>query len=103
MKRLAVLVLSPFLEICGDAMVRLGLRSFRIAAFVVGAALLFAYGLLVNITSLDFGRLMGAYIMVFFVVSQIISYFIFHEHVRPAIWVGGAFIVAGGVILTLWK
>ncbi len=46
---------------------------------------------------------MGAYIAVFFVVSQILSYFFFHEHLRPAIWVGGAFIVAGGVILTLWK
>jgi hypothetical protein len=42
-----------------------------------GALTLFAYGLVVNTSGLDFNRLMGVYIAIFFVVSQVISFILF--------------------------
>ena len=99
---LPLLALSAALESGGDAGIRSGLHGKQIGYFI-GAALLVIYGLVVNIPKWDFGKLMGAYIAVFFVVSQIIALVIFHEKIKPPLVVGGALIVAGGLVLTLWQ
>lgn len=95
---LAILVASAMLESGGDALVRAGLngRSWMLAA---GAASLAAYGVVVNQSSIDFGRLMGAYIVVFFLVSQLISAFFFHQPPRARTLAAGALMLAGGVAL----
>ena len=63
--RLAVLlVLSALLEVGGDAGMRTGLQGKQ-TGFVVGGLLLIAYGLVVNLSKLDFSKLMGIYIAVF--------------------------------------
>jgi len=103
MRHLVLLVGAAVLELGGDALVRWGLRSDKLAGYVFGAATLFAYGLVVNSPQWDFGRLMGAYICVFFVVSQLIARFAFHEPVRLPVVVGGALIMAGGIVLTVWN
>ena len=59
----------------------------------------FAYGFVVNKSGLDFNRLMGAYIAIFFVVSQIISFCLFRQVPDDRIILGGGFIVAGGLII----
>jgi small multidrug resistance family-3 protein len=48
---------------------------------------------------IDFGRLMGLYIAVFFVVSQVLSLVLFGERPSPNLILGGALIVAGGVVI----
>lgn len=66
-----------------------------------GAVTLFAYGILVNRSGLDFNRLMGVYIAIFFVVSQVISFILFRQIPDDRILLGGGFIVAGGLLIML--
>lgn len=66
-----------------------------------GAVTLFAYGILVNRSGLDFNRLMGVYIAIFFVVSQVISFILFKQIPDDRILLGGGFIVAGGLLIML--
>lgn len=97
-----VLAVAAGLEVGGDALARAGLRG-RPALLLAAAAVLFAYGVVVNLSRLDFGRLLGIYIAVFFLVSQAVAWAAFGDRMRPSLLVGGALIVAGGVVLTLWR
>jgi hypothetical protein len=100
LKTLAILILAAALEVGGDALVRIGLRgpAYWMAA---GGVVLFAYGVLVNLSGLDFNRLMGIYIAVFFVVSQVISFLFFKQIPDDRILLGGGFIVTGGLLILL--
>ena len=51
--------------------------------------------------SWDFGRLLGVYVVFFFVVAQLISWLVFHQPPSTAVLVGGAFIVVGGAVMTV--
>jgi small multidrug resistance family-3 protein len=99
------LLLAALLEAGGDAVVRVGLRSStvgpRLLWFFAGAILLFSYGWMVNAPSWDFGRLIGVYIMFFFLVAQVLSWLVFHQKPSPALLLGGGFIVIGGIIISL--
>jgi small multidrug resistance family-3 protein len=103
MKEGLLLVLAAVLEVGGDALVRWGLKGKQWPGLALGAAVLFAYGLSVNLPKWEFGRLMGVYIAVFFVVSQIISMTFFREKLSTPILVGGALIVAGGILIAVWR
>jgi small multidrug resistance family-3 protein len=98
-KALAVLIGAAVLEVAGDALMRRGMeaRSWMVGA---GALSLVVYGVIVNkggfAGGLDFGRLMGVYIAVFFVVSQIITMIVFRELPALRTVAGGALIIAGG-------
>jgi len=93
-------VIAALLEVGGDALIRIGLRGpgYWLA---VGALTLFAYGVLVNLSGVDFNRLMGIYIAIFFVVSQVISFILFKQIPDDRIMLGGGFIVAGGLLILL--
>jgi len=93
-------VLAAALEVGGDALVRIGLRGPG-GWMAAGAIALFAYGVLVNLGGVDFNRLMGIYIAVFFVVSQVISFILFKQIPDDRILFGGGFIVAGGLLILL--
>ena len=97
-----VLIVSALLEVGGDAGMRAGLQG-KPAGFAVGALLLISYGLVVNLTKLDFSKLMGIYIALFFVVSQILAILVFKEKIHTSIVLGGALIVVGGCIMTFWR
>jgi small multidrug resistance family-3 protein len=97
------LVAAALLEVGGDALTRWSLRGHRWIGFLPAAALLFAYGLTVNLPPWNFGRLMGVYIAVFFVVSQAVAVLVFHERLPAPTWVGGILIVAGGLVMSAWK
>ncbi len=100
LRTLAILVLAAALEVGGDALVRIGLRgpAYLMAA---GGLVLFAYGVLVNLSGVDFNRLMGIYIAVFFLVSQVISFILFKQIPDDRILLGGGFIVVGGMLILL--
>lgn len=100
LKVLITLVVAAALEVGGDALVRIGLggRSYLIAA---GGVTLLAYGILVNKSDLDFNRLMGVYIVIFFVVSQVISFIVFRQIPDDRLILGGGFIVTGGLVILL--
>lgn len=101
------LLLAAVLEAAGDALVRIGLHTdshfARIGLFVAGAAVLFSYGVVVNLPPWDFGRLLGVYVTLFFLVAQIINFYVFGVRPDLPIIVGGAFILTGGIIMTVWR
>lgn len=92
---------AALLEYGGDALARLGLRGSR-WGFVLGLTALVVYGFVVNLARWDFSRLMGTYIAVFFLVSQLLAVLLFREYLQTPLLVGGALIVARGLILTFW-
>lgn len=102
-----VLLLAASLEAGGDALVRFGLHGSsmltRVGFFAAGAVVLFAYGLAVNAPPWDFGKLLGVYVTLFFVVTQVMNLLFFGVRPDMQILVGGAFIVAGGLIITFWR
>jgi small multidrug resistance family-3 protein len=61
--------------------------------------MLFAYGYTVNAPGWDFGRLLGIYIVLLFVVAQIVSWLAFGQRPGTALLIGGALIVAGGIVI----
>src|ERR1700730_11989976 len=100
---LMVLFAAAVLAAGGDALVRKGLHetaAARVGFFLSGAAVLLAYGCMVNAPKWDFGRLLGVYVVFFFVVAQLINWLVFHQKPGNAVLVGGAFIVLGGIIIS---
>ena len=100
-KILTVLLMAALLEVGGDALVRGGLQRKGAWLLLAGSLTLAAYGFLVNMTRLDFSRLMGLYIVLFFVVSQAVAVLCFREAVGRGVMVGGAMVVLGGVLMTV--
>lgn len=102
----AVLLLAAFLEAYGDSCFQSGLHratgAARYIAFAGGVLLLALYGLLVNTPPWDFGRLLGVYIVLFFLVVQVLARLRFQQTPTIPILVGGSLIVAGGVVIALW-
>ena len=103
-----ILFLAAVLEAGGDALVRGALHapagSLRKGGlFLLSAVVLFAYGLMVNAPSWDFGRLLGIYVVFFFVVAQVISWLFFQQPPSIAVLCGGVLIVAGGVVISVFQ
>jgi drug/metabolite transporter superfamily protein YnfA len=95
-----ILVLAALLEVGGDAAIRKGLIEASWSWMSIGVVVLASYGFLVNTDrTLDFGRLMGLYIVVFFVVSQLINFVVFGARPDIGVPIGGGLIVAGGIVL----
>ena len=103
MREALILAGAAAIEVGGDALIRWGLRGGQNLGFILGAVFLFGYGLLVNVPKWDFGRLLGVYIALFFVVSQAASYVFFHEKIKMPMLAGGALIIAGGLVMTFWN
>ena len=102
-----ILLLAATLEAGGDAIVRYGLHRSsplaRLGIFLLGAAVLFAYGFTVNSPPWDFGRLLGLYVVFFFVIAQLMSWAVFHQAPSPAVLAGGALIVIGGGVIAMFQ
>lgn len=96
-------LVAAIFEAGGDAMVRAALRQqasgLRWLTFLGGAAVLFGYGVIVNTPDWDFGRLLGLYVVFFFVIAQLMSWVFFHQPPSTSTMAGGVLIVAGGVVL----
>lgn len=104
---LGFLIVATMLEASGDAVVRMGLAlhtwPVRCLIFLGGAALLFGYGLALNLAPTEFGRVVGLYVAILFIVWQIVNFIAFRTAPDFITLVGGSLIVAGGCIVTLWQ
>ena len=102
----AFLIAATTLEAGGDAFVRNGLFARtglpRVGILVLGAALLFGYGVMLNLAPQPFERVVGLYIATLFIVWQIISFIAFGSTPSLPVLIGGALIVAGGLIVSFW-
>jgi len=103
----AVLSLAAFLEAYGDSCFQSGLqRSFgpaRALSFACGTVALAFYGLVVNTPRWEFGKLLGVYVVLFFVVAQILARVRFNQRPTAPVLLGGALILAGGAVMSFWK
>jgi hypothetical protein len=103
---LAVLLTAALLEAYGDSCFQSGLyRSSgisRIFAFLVGAASLASYGLVVNAPRWHFGKLLGVYVVLFFLCAQVIARVKFGQTLTIPVIAGGALITAGGLIISVF-
>jgi small multidrug resistance family-3 protein len=100
-----VLLFASLLETGGDALVRSALRSSEVPKraflFLAGAAVLFAYGWVVNAPPWDFGRLLGLYVVFFFAIAQLIAWLVFGQVPTRSLLIGGLLIVSGGLVIAL--
>lgn len=104
---LGVLCVAAFLEAWGDSFFQTSFYRTsglaRVLAFFAGAAVLAAYGSVVNVPRWDFGKLLGVYVALFFLAAQLLAKVRFGQSPTPPIYVGGAMIVVGGLVMALWK
>jgi small multidrug resistance family-3 protein len=100
-----VLFAAAVLEAGGDAIVRVALHTSavwpRVLLFVLAAAVLFSYGYLVNAPAWDFGKLLGLYVVFFFVIAQHVSWLFFNQPPSPSVVIGGLLIMSGGLVIAL--
>lgn len=104
---LFILLACAILEAGGDALARKGMHAesntARLGFYLMAAAVLFCYGWLVNRPPWSFGTLLGIYVVLFFVVAQAVSWIFFSERPTLAIWIGGALVVSGGLVISVWR
>lgn len=104
---IAVLSLAAFLEAWGDSFFQVSFyRSngiARILSFCAGTAVLAAYGSVVNVPRWDFGKLLGLYVVLFFIMAQVLNKIRFGQSPGAGIYAGGALVVAGGLVMAFWR
>jgi small multidrug resistance family-3 protein len=102
-----LLLVATTLEVSGDAVVRLAIYHhtglLRMGLFLAGAVLLLGYGSFLNTAPVRFDRVVGLYIATLFIVWQVISFLMFRTVPTLPVWLGGALVIAGGLILTFWR
>ena len=102
-----LLFVAAILEAVGDSFFQTAVHHssgvWRWISLIGGTITLSAYGLMVNIPTWNFGRLLGVYVVFFFVVAQVVARIRFQQPASPAILAGGSLIVAGGLIISFWK
>jgi hypothetical protein len=107
MKVFLFVLAATVFEAAGDATVRIALHHpsplARIAFFLAGAVLLALYGTSLNLAPVEFANVTGLYIATLFVVFQIANFIFFHALPTRSVYVGGAFIVTGGLIVLIGR
>jgi hypothetical protein len=104
---MAVLSIAAFLEAWGDSWFQTGFYrssgAARVAAIVAGSVVLALYGAVVNVPRWDFGKLLGLYVVLFFLMAQLLARVRFGQGPTLPIYCGGSLIVAGGLVIAFWK
>lgn len=104
---IGVLAIAALLEAWGDSFFQAGFyRSSglgRVLCILTGILVLALYGAAVNLPHWDFGKLLGVYVVLFFLASQILARIRFGQTPSPPILVGGSLILIGGSVIAFWK
>jgi len=99
---LLILLVCALLEVGGDALMRKGMHASgmgRVSLVAAALAVLGSYGWIVNLPPWQFSRLLGVYVVLFFVVAQVVGVTAFGDRLTPAMLAGGALIVSGGAVM----
>jgi small multidrug resistance family-3 protein len=104
---LSLLALAAVFEAFGDSLFQSAIhRSAGVSRglfFVFGVVVLALYGFAVNLPHWNFGRLLGIYVVLFFLVAQGLARVRFNQAPTTPIYVGGALIVSGGLVIAFWR
>src|ERR1700743_2009619 len=89
----AVLALASYLEVQGDACFQSGLHhssgAKQVGWFIAGTFVLACYSLFLNSSKVDFGKLLGIYVVLFFLVAQIMAKLQFHQSSTTPLYIDG--------------
>ena len=107
MKTFLFVLLATVLEAAGDAVVRIALHThnqiaMRIGLFLAGGIALTLYGTSLNLAPVEFAQVTGIYIATLLVMFQIANFVFFRTAPTGPVIVGGALVIAGGLIIGLW-
>jgi len=107
MKTFLFVLAATILEATGDAVVRLAIHGnrmpSRILLYCAGVVALTLYGTCLNLAPVEFGEVVGLYIATLFVMFQITNFLFFRTVPNLQSMVGGALVIAGGLIVAFWK
>jgi drug/metabolite transporter superfamily protein YnfA len=95
------MLLAAAFEVGGDALIRKGITGGGLFFVVLGFVVLGSYGVLVNLSGLDFTRMIGAYIGWFTLVSMLFGRFFFGDRGSTATWVGVSLVLVGSLVIQL--
>jgi drug/metabolite transporter superfamily protein YnfA len=100
---LVFLFSAAALEALGDSCFQSGLHrsaGLHRAWYALGGALaLVLYGVMVNVAPWRFAKLLGIYVVFFFIVAQALAWLRFGEIPTRPMVIGGSLIIAGGAII----
>jgi drug/metabolite transporter superfamily protein YnfA len=99
--QLLTLVVAACFEVGGDALIRKGLLGKTAVLTGAGMLTLAIYGVIVNLSPLDFSKLLGVYVGVFAAVSLLFGVLVFGERIAPATWLGAGVVLLGSAIIQL--
>ncbi len=107
MKIFLFVLASTIFEAAGDALLRIAIHShawpIRVGYFMTGAVLLTMYGTSLNIAPVEFGKVVGLYVALLYIVFQVTNYIAFRAKPTLPVFVGGALIVTGGLLVIFWQ
>jgi FtsH-binding integral membrane protein len=102
-----LLFLAALLEVWGDAYFQSAVHHSsgvaRATYSIAGVVILSLYGLTVNLPAWNFGRLLGVYVVFFFIAAQIVARLKFREPIALPTVIGALLFAAGGAVITFWK
>jgi hypothetical protein len=102
-----LLLVAATLEVLGDAFFQSAVHRssglWRWIFLAAGGGTLSLYGLVVNLPRWNFGKLLGIYVVFFFVIAQIVAKVRFNQPTSLPLLVGGLMIMAGGAVISFWK
>jgi len=101
------ILIATLLEVTGDAIIRTSIYNHtgiaRIGLILLGAVVVFGYGVSINLAPVEFGQVVGLYITTLFIVWQLINYIVFRTLPTVPVLIGGTLIVIGGLIVAFWE
>jgi len=102
-----LLLVAAFLEVWGDSYFSSALHRstgvWRWTFVMAGAVMLSLYGLVVNLSQWDFGKLIGVYVFFFYLAAQFMNYVRFKHSPGLPVYLGGFLIAAGAAVIKFWK
>jgi small multidrug resistance family-3 protein len=102
-----LLLVAALLEVLGDSCFQSAIHGSsglpRWISAIAGVGILSLYGLVVNVPQWNFGKLLGVYVVFFFVTAQIVARVRFNQPTSLPVLVGGFMIMVGGAIISFWK
>lgn len=107
MKIFLFVLMATVFEAVGDAIVRSALSQgnarARVVLFLLGSICLTLYGTSLNLAPVEFAQVVGFYIAMLFITFQITNYAFFGVIPTVPVFAGGTLVIAGGLIIGLWK
>jgi len=107
MKIFLFVLMATVFEAVGDAIVRSALHQgnlrARIGLFLLGSICLTLYGTSLNLAPVEFAQVVGFYIAMLFIMFQIANYAFFRVIPTVPVLAGGSLVIAGGLIIGLWR